>query len=199
MQHIVLRGDFVWRLPARVRMAALTFDDGPDPKFTPAVLDLLAKQGLKATFFLIGQQVALHPDLVRRIADGGHALGGHTYGHRVIVGLDEHELEAELAACRAAIADSCGVDSTLFRPPRGLVDLASMRRVARLGYRLVHWSRTYSDYRRDGTDPLVARMSQDPIRAGDIVLLHDNNPYTPAALERVLPGWRRNGVGFASL
>jgi peptidoglycan/xylan/chitin deacetylase (PgdA/CDA1 family) len=199
MQHVVLRGGFVWRLPARTRAVALTFDDGPDPEFTPAVLDLLASQGLKATFFLVGRQVALHPRLVRRIAAEGHALGGHTYEHRVIVGLDESELDAELAACRAAIADSCGVDSTLFRPPKGLVDLASLRRVARLGYRLVHWSRTYSDYRRDGTDPLVARMDRDPIRAGDIVLLHDNNPYTPAALERVLPRWRRNGVRFASL
>jgi peptidoglycan/xylan/chitin deacetylase (PgdA/CDA1 family) len=194
-----LRGRFVWRLPADRRAVALTFDDGPHPEFTPAVLRLLAQFDVKATFFVIGRNVARFPDLVHRIVAEGHAVGGHTFDHREIVTLGPEELRHEMETCRQAIEDAAKIDTRWFRPPRGRMDLASVRRVAALGYDTVHWTRTYSDYQCDGTEPLARRMDEQPARARDIVLLHDHNPHTVEALARAIPRWTSNGLGFQSL
>lgn len=190
---------FLWRLPVARPAVALTFDDGPDPAFTERVLDLLALTDTKATFFVIGEKVERYPDLVRKIAAGGHGLGGHTFSHSEITQLSGIQLEGELARCRQAIREASGIDSALFRPPRGRMDLASIRRSVKLGYCLVHWSKTYSDFRRDGVEPLVARLHQAPPVARDIVLFHDHNADTVAALARLLPEWRKCGMAFAAL
>lgn len=194
-----LRGRFLWRLPAGSRAIALTFDDGPDPEYTPAVLSLLAALEVKATFFVIGRNVAKFPDLVRRIADEGHALGGHTFDHREIVALSPEELESELETCRRAIQDAAKIDTHWFRPPRGRMNLTSMRRVAALGYHTVHWTRTYSDYQVDGTEALARRMNEQAARPRDIVLLHDHNPHTIEALATAIPRWKSQGLGFERL
>jgi len=197
--HALLGGRFRWRLPADSAAIALTFDDGPDPDHTPAMLQLLAAHDVKATFFVIGRNVARFPDLVRRIAGEGHALGGHTFDHREIPGLAPAELESELRTCRAAIQDAAKVDTLLFRPPRGRMSLRSLMRVASLGYATVHWTRTYSDYHRDGTEALSRRMTEAPARSRDIVLLHDHNPYTALALAGAIPRWKSQGLGFRCL
>jgi peptidoglycan-N-acetylglucosamine deacetylase len=186
-------------LPVGARALALTFDDGPDPEYTPAVLRLLAELDIKATFFLIGRNVVQHPDLVRRIASEGHALGGHTFDHREIVSLAPPELAREMETCRSAIQDAAKVDTRLFRPPRGRMSLASVRRVTALGYRTVHWTRTYSDYQRDGTAALTRRMMEQAAQPRDIVLLHDHNPHTIEALATAVPHWKSQGLGFRCL
>lgn len=190
---------FLWRLPPAQQSVALTFDDGPDPSHTPAMLDLLAATKVKATFFVIGEKVDRYPDLVRRIAEAGHGLGGHTFSHSEITRLSDGELNAELSSCRQAICGASGVDTKLFRPPRGRMSLASLRRTSRLGYCLVHWSKTYSDYRQDGVEALVARLSEDPPVVRDILLFHDHNVDTVAALARLLPEWQRGGMSFVPL
>lgn len=186
-------------MPVGSRSIALTFDDGPDPEYTPAVLRLLAELDVRATFFLIGRNVARFPDLARRIAEEGHALGGHTFDHREIVSLRPDELEREMETCRRAIEDAARVDTRWFRPPRGRMNLPSVRRVAALGYRTVHWTRTYSDYQRDGTAPLVRRMTEEEAQPRDIVLLHDHNPHTVEALAQAIPRWKSRGLGFQCL
>lgn len=183
----------MWRVASGV---ALTFDDGPDPEFTPALLDLLREVEVRATFFLIGSKALAHPELVARIVSDGHVIGGHGYDHEVITSMSVAELGKDLRRCRDALLQSAGVDTVLFRPPKGLVNLESIRSVQRHGYRLVHWSRTYSDYRRDGIDMLLGRMTQHPPAAGDVILLHDNNSYTIEALRRVLPAWKGQGMEF---
>lgn len=190
---------FLWRLPAAQTAVALTFDDGPDPVYTPAVLDLLAAHGIKATFFVIGEKVKLYPDLVRRMALEGHSIGGHTWSHQEIVGLPKAELIEQLSRCRQAIRDASGVDTVLFRPPRGRVNLTAIHRVCRLGYCLVHWAKTYSDYRRDGVAPLIARFRKDKPAARDIVLLHDHNDDTVKALAKLIPEWQAAGIVFAEI
>ena len=190
---------FLWRLPQGATGFALTFDDGPDPIYTPLLLDLLAKHAVKATFFVVGEKAAQQPQLIRRIVDEGHAVGGHTWSHREVVGISAAELAADLGRCRAVLAEAGGVDSTLFRPPRGKVDAASIRRVLALGYRMVHWSRTYSDFQRDGLAPLLARLQAAPPQARDIVLLHDHNQHTIDALATLLPQWRAAGLSCVVL
>ena len=200
LQNFYLRKNFMWRLPGDARNAiGLTFDDGPDPKYTPAMLDLLARLDVKATFFVIGNNVERHPRLVRDIVEQGHAVGGHTQTHRVIVQLSHRLLEDELRQCRTVIQDATGVDTRLFRPPRGQVSFASVRRVAQLGYRLVHWSKTFSDYQCDNTEYLVKRIQQGAVRGRDILLFHDTNPHTVEALTEAIPQWQSGGFVFHRL
>jgi len=199
LQQFYTPNRFLWLLPAAQPAVALTFDDGPDPVHTPAVLDLLASHGIKATFFLIGEKVQQHPELVRRMAAEGHAIGGHTWSHQEIVSLPQAELASQLTRCRDAIREASGVDTVLFRPPRGRVNLPSIHRVCRMGYCLVHWSKTYSDYQRDGVSRLVGRFRRDRPVARDIVLLHDHNADTVAALTTLIPEWKANGTEFVKL
>ena len=190
---------FLWRFSLKQSAVALTFDDGPDPEHTPAVLDLLATFNIKATFFLVGEKAVRYPDLVRRIADEGHGIGGHTWGHREIPDLSVDDLEFELSKCRQAIRDASGLDSILFRPPRGRVSLASIAKVTQRGYCLVHWTKTYSDYQRDGVHNLIARFRKNRPVARDIVLLHDHNADTIGALQVLVPEWQKAGLTFAAI
>jgi peptidoglycan/xylan/chitin deacetylase (PgdA/CDA1 family) len=128
--HACLREQFVWRLPAGSPAIALTFDDGPHPEYTPAVLGLLARLDIRATFFVVGRNVARFPDLVRRIADEGHTLGGHTFEHLEITALSPRQLERELETCRRAIQDAAKIDTVWFRPPRGRVATGDVPRLS---------------------------------------------------------------------
>lgn len=199
LQRVVLRRGFIWRLAPASRGVALTFDDGPHPQYTPAVLDLLAQMQVKATFFMVGEKVDRHPEIVRRIAREGHCVAGHSYDHTVITAQSPAGLAADLHKCRDAIRRAAGVDSDLFRPPKGEVDIRSLRLVYRLGYRLVHWTKTYGDYRQDGAAPLLQRMRAQPPEPGDILLFHDHNPHTVAALAEQVPRWHESGLTFGAL
>jgi peptidoglycan-N-acetylglucosamine deacetylase len=199
LQRVVLPGGFVWRLARPTRDVALTFDDGPHPQYTAAVLDMLARHKVKATFFMVGHNVDKYPELVRRMVAEGHSVGGHSYDHTVITTQTPEALDADLRRCREAIQRAAQVDSNLFRPPKGEVNFVSIRRVCQLGYRLVHWTKTHADYQQDGVEPLLARMNAQPPVGGDILLFHDHNPNTVAALEQQIPRWQSAGLSFASL
>jgi len=198
LQDRLLPGAFLWRLPAGAA-AALTFDDGPHPECTPLMLDVLARHGVKATFFVVGERAEKSPALLRRILAEGHAIASHTQTHRDLPTLSRAELEWELGACRKLIQDLTGKDTALIRPPRGRVSVPVLWRTKSLGYRLIHWSRTYSDYRQDGTGPLLQRLSAVAPQPQDIVLLHDNNRYTAEAIGAILPQWLAEGRSFATL
>lgn len=198
LQDVMLPGSFLWRLSSG-SAAALTFDDGPNPEHTPRMLDVLARNGVKATFFVIGERAQKEPSLLRRIHAEGHALASHTQTHRELPTLTRAEMEWELVTCRSLIRDITGEDTPLMRPPRGRVNVPVLWRTRALGYRLVHWSRTYSDYRQDGTEPLLRRLQAQAPQPQDIVLLHDNNRFTAEALESMLPNWLAEGRSFAKL
>jgi peptidoglycan/xylan/chitin deacetylase (PgdA/CDA1 family) len=178
---------------------ALTFDDGPNVTYTPQVLELLGRHRIKASFFVVGQSAVKAPELVRLILKEGHAVASHTYSHRELPTLTAAELARELGDCRDLIRQLTGVDTNLVRPPRGRVDAASLLRMSRWGYRLVHWSKTYSDYRQDGTAALLERVRAIGLQPRDIVLLHDNNAHTVEALTEILPQWLAGGQTFARL
>jgi peptidoglycan-N-acetylglucosamine deacetylase len=198
LQAGLLRDSFQWRLGSGDALA-LTFDDGPHPVHTPHVLDVLARHGVKATYFLVGERAARCPKLVERIFAEGHGLASHTYTHRELPRLRREELEWELATTRKLLREMTGRDSNLVRPPRGRVSPLVLLRIRSLGYRLVHWSRTYSDYRQDGREALLQRVMAEPPVARDIILLHDNNPYTGEVLHEILPRWLEAGLRFAAI
>jgi peptidoglycan-N-acetylglucosamine deacetylase len=198
LQAGLLRDSFQWRLSSGDEVA-LTFDDGPHPVHTPSVLDVLARHGVKATYFLVGERAARYPKLVERIFADGHGLASHTYTHRELPRLRREELEWELVTTRKLLREMTGADSNLVRPPRGRISPLVLLRIRSLGYRLVHWSRTYSDYLQDGREALLQRVLAEPPVARDIILLHDNNPYTGEALHEILPRWLGAGLRFAAI
>jgi peptidoglycan/xylan/chitin deacetylase (PgdA/CDA1 family) len=174
----------VWRGPGTRRRIALTFDDGPDPAFTPRVLDLLAKQQARASFFLVGERAARAPETVRRIAGEGHEVASHAWSHRSLWLRGPRATEREVARAHEVLARLSGREPRHFRPPWGMVNAALFGALRRHGERLVFWS-----IQPEGLRPVAAerqvRHVLDHAQPGAIVNLHDAEG-TPAAPERLL-------------
>lgn len=153
---------------------ALTFDDGPDPVFTPQVLDALAAAGggASATFFVVGRHAAEHPALVRRIVDEGHAIGSHSDTHARLDELSGDAVAAELRAGRAAVEALAGTPVTLFRPPRGHLDRRGAVAMRRAGLRPWLWTVDPQDWRPGSTTSAIVD-AVGRAAGGDVVLLHD--------------------------
>ena len=151
----------------------LTFDDGPDPRWTPIVLDLLASYGAHATFFLVGQATRANPALVRRIAEAGHAIGNHTWSHRHPWMLSANAAQREVRDGAIAIADSLGRPVPWYRPPHGRRRLCTEDAAIALGQRTVMWTRSAVDWGALARPAWIARRF-GKVRDGDIVLMHDS-------------------------
>jgi peptidoglycan/xylan/chitin deacetylase (PgdA/CDA1 family) len=150
-------------------VVALTFDDGPDPLYTPRLLDLLAAHRARATFFMIGARADRHPELVARVAAEGHVIGNHSWDHPSFPLISGEERREQVRACARAISP---YDQQLFRPPYGHQDLASWLDISQMGYRAVAWKIDAGDWEeRDG--PSIAEAVMAKLQPGAIVLLHD--------------------------
>ena len=183
------------RLPAAARGVALTIDDGPDPQVTPAVLDVLARHGVRATFFCIGERVARYPDLARRIAREGHEIGNHTEHHRYIFSLfGPAAMRREIAQAQASISAACQVSPRFFRAPAGLRNPFLQPCLEELDLQLASWTRRGYDTVNADAQTVLLRLTRN-LAAGDILLLHDGRaartsegtPVILAVLPRLLP------------
>jgi len=153
---------------------ALTFDDGPHAESTPAFLDVLARRGARATFFLVGSRVRVAPELVRRIAAEGHEIGVHGWSHRYSLWAPMRLGEC-VAAVRAVTAESddAGVTPLWFRPPYGVLSASALWAARQAGLRPVLWTAWAKDWRADADAGGVARRALEGIRGGATLLLHD--------------------------
>lgn len=154
------------------RVAALTFDDGPDPAHTPALLDVLAQRRVSATFFVLATAARAHPALVRRIVADGHEVALHGWDHRRLSGLPTADAVALVASARDAVQQIAGVPVPLFRPAYGAHTPAQLRGWARLGLDVVLWSGWAEDWRHDEESAVAARALA-ALTPGGILLLHD--------------------------
>jgi peptidoglycan/xylan/chitin deacetylase (PgdA/CDA1 family) len=173
--------------------AYLTFDDGPDPEWTPRLLDTLAEARAKATFFVIGAQARRHPELTRRIAREGHAIGNHTLTHAHPWRIGRMRAVDEVRNGAFAIADVLGTLPKFFRPPHGAKRRCMIDAAAEEDEALVMWDVSAIDWGWLGTAPRIARRLAR-IRDGQIVLMHDgaNRHNRPDQLLKVLPQFLRN-------
>lgn len=185
--------DVVWRGPREARGVALTFDDGPSPKTTPRVLDLLDEAGAKATFFVIGKKAAEHPDLVRAIVERGHAVGVHGFAHDRLLTLRAlSTVRDDIAASMTTIEGITGERPALFRPPIGHTTPRIAKALEPFDLTVVGWSiRALDGLARARPERVAARVIPK-LRDGAIVLLHDAaerddfEPAGVAALPRIL-------------
>lgn len=177
----------------------LTFDDGPDPEVTPALLDLFAEQRVRATFFLLGKHAERHPQIVQRIVAEGHAIGNHSYSHPRLNQIDLAAQRAEIDRTDRILASFDGTERHWFRPPSGALPFSLLFDFARRRRGIAYWSYDSMDYQRKGAAVLCERFRAHPPRPGDIVLMHDDDLATLAALRELLPEWRAAGHAMEAL
>jgi peptidoglycan/xylan/chitin deacetylase (PgdA/CDA1 family) len=167
----------------------LTFDDGPDPEWTPRVLDVLGQASVQATFFAIGQQAQRAPDLVRRIHAAGHAVGNHTFSHRHPWFMSQRTARAQVRDGANALSDVLGVAPRFYRPPHGRQRACMSDEAQRCGEQVVLWDISAVDWGPLGAraDGIAKRL--DAVKGGDVVLMHDgrNQHNRPDQLLQILP------------
>ena len=194
----------IWRGRRDRPAVTLTFDDGPDPEWTPRVLDILEREDTRGAFFLIGRRALRAPDVARRIAEAGHDLGNHTWSHPNLWRCGPRHTEREIADGHAAIAEAAGTVPRFFRPPWGKTNLAMFGALRRSATPCVFW--TVQPESRRPVDPAEqARRGTARARAGAIYDLHDADgvPGAGARLVEYLPGLiaglRREGYTLVPL
>jgi peptidoglycan-N-acetylglucosamine deacetylase len=151
-------------------LVALTFDDGPHPEFTIALLDILAAFGAKATFFMVGRNAARYPDIVKEVINRGHVIGNHSYSHPSFPHLSSKARLGEIQRCEAAVGRDM---AKLFRPPFGAENAFCHHDALQLGYRIVNWSISLDDWGHHSAEWIADSLLRQ-LRPGSIVLLHDN-------------------------
>jgi peptidoglycan/xylan/chitin deacetylase (PgdA/CDA1 family) len=185
---------------------ALTFDDGPNPACTPALLDLFDRYGVRASFFMIGGHVRAFPGLAAEVAARGHALGNHTDTHPNLLWRPAGRIRDELNRCQDSIFQATGRWPAWMRPPFGFRGPQLDPVVRRGGWSGVAlWTRILFDWKPQPPDPMIRRLAR--ARGGEIVLMHDGHHVIPGAdrrhvvrgLEYWLPRWVDAGLGFATI
>ena len=193
-------------LPRSSRQIALTYDDGPNDPHTLRLLEVLARQGVQATLFLIGRHVRQHPEIAREIVQGGHTVGNHPLTHPLLTFKSESEIRGQLSECRAALQDAIGEHSNLFRPPFGGRRPAVLRVARELGMEPVMWNVTGYDWNAPPADVIERKVAKQ-IRGGDVILLHDgghkemgaDRSQTVIATDRLIARYKSEGYEFVTI
>jgi peptidoglycan/xylan/chitin deacetylase (PgdA/CDA1 family) len=185
---------------------ALTFDDGPHPEGTPAVLDVLAAASVPATFFLVGEQVARERALAREILAAGHEIALHCHRHRNLLRLTPPQVREDIARALTLIEDATGRAPRSYRPPYGVLNASALALARRHGWRTLLWSHWGRDWERDATPVSIAALCTAGAGEGSVLLLHDADHYsapgswqrTAAALPRIIDALGDCGLSAVS-
>lgn len=191
----------IYKKPNDDMKIALTFDDGPHPRLTPRILEILAEYDIKATFFMIGENVRYYTAAAEAVIRAGHEVGNHTDSHRRLRSMDEDGLRRELAACEEAVHTVTESRLRLLRPPEGEMSELLKNVVSDMDYRIILWDVDTLDWAH--TPPAkICQKILDEIEAGDIILMHDfigRNSPTPEALRLVIPALLERGYRFVTV
>lgn len=188
----LIRGD------ADDRLLALTFDDGPHPGKTEKLLSLLAKENVKATFFVVGKMVERYPELLKRIDAAGHTIGNHTFSHVTLTKIPDNEVRAEYEACNDVVEHVIHKRMRLCRPPGGDYDREVIKAATEQGLTTVLWTDDPGDYASPGTHTIESK-TLERLSNGGIILLHDGVGQTLQVLPQIIDYARRRGYRFVTL
>jgi len=178
---------------------AMTFDDGPSPTLTPHLLDILKEKGVKATFFVIGQNVIQSPEIVARAAAEGHEIGNHTWSHPVLTKLSDARLQEEVQKTSDAIAEATGKKPPLLRPPYGAINSHVGKILEQKdGLTVVLWSVDPLDWKSPGANVVAQRLIVGA-KPGAITLSHDIKPGTIQAIPEVIDALKAKGYQFVTV
>jgi peptidoglycan-N-acetylglucosamine deacetylase len=178
---------------------ALTFDDGPSSELTPKLLDLLAAHHIKATFFVIGENVAAHPEIVARAVQEGHEIGNHSWSHPMLSRLSDAAVRSQLQRTDDAIFKAAGIHPSLLRPPYGALTARQKRWITQeFGYKIVLWDVDPLDWKRPGPMVVCNRILK-MTRPGSIVLSHDIHRGTIQAMPATLNQLEAKGFKFMTV
>jgi peptidoglycan/xylan/chitin deacetylase (PgdA/CDA1 family) len=196
---VVLRGSL------NENKVALTFDDGPDPRFTPQILDILSEYGVPATFFQMGIRAKAYPDLVKRIAKEGHVIGNHTYTHPNLVEEgDIAVLEEEVKKTEETINNIVGYRPKLFRAPYGFLYNELVEKLKDMDYSVVAWSADSLDWQQEEPEVITYNVLSNT-QPGAIILMHDgaskegDRTNTIKALREIIPALKDQGIEFVTV
>src|SRR6202140_4220309 len=190
-------------LPSGTKLIALNYDDGPNDPHTLRLLDVLAKHGVRATFFLIGRYVQERPEIVREIVKAGHIVGNHTFTHPLLIFKSSGKIREELSKCRDSLQGAIGGHSNLFRPPFGGRRPAVLRIARELGLEPVMWNVPGYHWNAPPAAVIELKLAKQ-IRGGDVVLLHDgghralgaDRSQTILATDRLIQRYKTEGYTF---
>lgn len=194
-----------WRANTSQKIVALSFDDGPHERYTPALLQYLDDRKVPATFFMIGRQVRRHPEIAREVANGPHEIGNHTFTHPRLPLLENHQVTGELAETHEVIRDTTGQEPVLMRPPMGLFTRRVVDLAENAGYRTVVGDVYPRDTHKPGTRKIVQRVLER-VQPGSLIILHDggNSPgvdrsQTVDGVREIVPTLQDRGYRFVTL
>lgn len=193
--------DVVYSMHTNEKTIALTFDDGPHPRYTPQILDILAEYDIKATFFTIGQNVELYSDLVKAEYEAGHEIANHTYSHSNMKNLTASQMYNEINAAEKAVYEKVEYRTTLLRPPGGLFGDTLCKVAAENDYTVVCWSVDTLDWAHTPSDKIIENVLSS-VKGGDIILFHDyvsGESPTIKALETIIPTLIDEGYQFVTV
>ena len=178
---------------------AITFDDGPSATLTPRLLDMLKQRGIKATFFVIGENAAAHPEIVAREVAEGHEVGNHTWSHPALTKISEARVQEELNKTSDAIFQATGKKPVLMRPPYGAMNPRLTRMIEQQdGMKVILWSVDPNDWKRPGS-AIVSQRLLAGTKPGAITLSHDIHPGTIDAMPATLDAWIAKGYKFVTV
>ena len=180
---------------------ALTFDDGPHPRYTPEILDILKEYDVSATFFSVGSNAENYPHLIERICAEGHELGNHTHNHFHVAKLSAQQLCSDIESCQRVLERISGTQVHLFRPPEGVCTQDVKSYCEENGMTIVLWSVDTRDWAHTSVREICENVKSN-VKDGSIILMHDfigKNSPTPTALRRILPMLQELGYEFVTV
>lgn len=192
----------IHRIDTEKKVVALTFDDGPDAVYTPKILEVLHRNNVLATFFVLGSQVDKHPKVMQWIKKAGHEIGNHGYHHYDLNKLTEQEVYDDIKQSERSILKTTGILAQYYRPPGGVMTHDVMNAVQTSGYDLIHWSVDPRDWSLARTASVIAKTVKSNVSSGDIILFHDggmNQRQTVAALQELITDLRSHGYRFVTV
>lgn len=191
--------------PTDQKRIALTFDDGPDSRFSNDVLDVLKQYNVPATFFLLGSKAVANPEIVKRMQNEGHVIGNHTYAHpNLVEEADLETLESEVTRTEDALNEIIGYRTKLFRPPYGFLYNELVEKLGDMNYYVIGWSVDSLDWQEDTPEDITSKVV-DNIQPGSIILMHDgaessgDRTNTILSLQQIIPKLQEQGYEFVTV